>query len=100
MSQKSMAEACPFARSLDQPWKISKDEALAVDADDAQLRRQCRERVIRDLGPCSGDGGKEGRFAGIGETEEANVGDKLQPQPDPALLARLAGVGVARGAIG
>src|SRR4029079_5066624 len=35
-----------------------------------------------------------------GQADEAGIGDQFQPQPDPALFTLLAGIGVARRAIG
>ena len=55
------------------------------------------EGIVGDLRLGGGDGGEQGRLAGIGQADEAGIGDQLQPQPQPALLALLAGIG-ARGA--
>src|SRR5262249_16621717 len=38
--------------------------------------------------------------SGVGEAHEACVGDQLEAQPDPALLAGPAGIGAARRAVG
>jgi hypothetical protein len=38
--------------------------------------------------------------AGVRQPDQAGVGDQLEPQPDPALLAGLAGIGAARRAVG
>ena len=46
------------------------------------------------------DGRQEGRLAGIGQADEPGIGDQLQAQPDPALLALEARIGAARGAVG
>ena len=60
---------------------------------------QGRERIVGDLGPRGRRRREEGRLAGVGQAGQADVGDQLQPQPDPHLLAFLAGVGVARGLV-
>ena len=43
---------------------------------------------------------RKGGLAGVRQPDEAGVGDELQPEPDPAFVARLAGIGVARRAVG
>ena len=58
------------------------------------------ERIIGDLRLGGGDGGEEGRFAGVRQTDEAGVGNELEPQKKRALDAGLAGIGPARGAVG
>ncbi len=58
------------------------------------------EGIVGDLRLGGGDRGEEGRLAGIGQADQPGIGDQLQPQPDPALLACLAGIGAARRAVG
>ena len=58
------------------------------------------ERIVGDLRPRGRHGGEEGRLAGVGQADQPGIGDQLQPQPDPALLARPALVGAARRAVG
>ncbi len=58
------------------------------------------EGIVGDLRLGGGDGGQQGRLAGVGQADEADVGDQLQAQPDPQLLAGPAGFGVARRAVG
>src|SRR5438093_561522 len=100
MSEKAVAEALAFMRALDQPGNVGEHEFAALRTHDAELRMQRRERIIGDLRLGRADDGEEGRLAGIGQTDEAGVRNQLQPQPDPALLAFLAGIGVARRAVG
>ena len=68
--------------------------------DHAEIGMQRRERIIGDLRLRRGDGGQEGRLAGIGQADQAGIGDQLQPQPDPALHALEAGIGAARRLVG
>ena len=100
MAEEMIAEAEALMGALDQPGNIGEHEFAAVAGDDAELRMQGREGIVGDLRLGGGDRGEEGRFAGVGQTDEAGVGDELQPQPDRALLARLAGIGAARRLIG
>ena len=58
------------------------------------------EGIVGDLRLCSADCGEESGFSGIRQANKSRVGNQLQAQADGALLARLAGIGVARGAIG
>ena len=100
MAEEAVAEPGALARALDQPRQIGEHELLAMRLDHAELRAQRGEGVIGDLGPGARDGGEEGRLAGIGQPHQPGIGDQLQAQPDPALLAGPAGVGAARRAVG
>ena len=66
----------------------------------AELRLQGGEGIVGDLRPGARDRGEQGRFAGIGQADQPGIGDQLQAQPDPALLAGPALVGAARRAVG
>ena len=68
----------------------------AVDVDHAEVGVQGGEGIVGDLRPGVAVGGEEGRLAGVRQADQADVGDQLQPQPERALVALLAGVGVAR----
>ena len=50
------------------------------------------EGIVGDLRLGRRDGREEGRLAGIGQADEAGIGDQLQAQDQPALLAFLAGL--------
>ena len=58
------------------------------------------EGIVGDLRPRGGDRGEQRRLAGVGQADEADVGDQFQAQDDRALDAGLAGVGAARRAVG
>ena len=55
-----------------------------------------REGIIGDLGLGRRDGREKVDLAGIGQADEPGIGDQLQAQPDPALLALEARIGMAR----
>ena len=74
--------------------------AVAGQFDDAELRLERGEGVVGDLGPGRGDRAEQRALAGVGHADEADVGDELQFQPEPAFLALGAGLGVARGLVG
>ncbi len=46
-----------------------------------------RERIVRDLGGGAGDGGEERGLTGVGETDQADVGDELELEAQLALFA-------------
>ena len=100
MAEEAVPEAGALVGALDQAGNVGEHEFAARRApDDAELGRERGERIIGDLGLGARDGGEEGRLAGIGQADEAGIGDQLQPQPNPALLAGPAGLatGAARG---
>ena len=99
MAEEAVADAGAFGRALDQPGNVGEDELAPLVADDAELRAERRERIVADLGGGVGDRVEEGRLAGVGQADQADVGEQLQAQPDPHLLARPAGcrAGAGRG---
>ena len=66
----------------------------------AQLGDQSGKGIIANFRARIGDLVDEGRFASIGQAQQANICEKFQPQPDPHFLPRLAGLVLARGAVG
>ena len=100
VAEEAVAEADAFMRAFDQAGQIGEHEFALVDAHDAELRMQRGERIVGDLRLGGADRGEEGGLAGIGQADQAGVGDQLQPQPDGALLAGLAGIGAARRLVG
>ena len=65
-----------------------------------KLGVQRGEGVVADLRPRLGDAGEEGGLPGIGQADQADIGDQLEAQPQPHLLPRPAGVGAARRLVG
>ena len=100
MAEKAVAETEALVGAFDQARNIRQHEFAAVDRDDAELRMQRGEGIIGDFRLGGADGGEEGRLAGIRQADQAGIGDEFQPQPDGALVARLARIGVARRAVG
>jgi len=58
------------------------------------------ERVVGDLGTGRGDGANEGGFAGIGKSEQSNIGKHLQLELERAMLAGFPGRRFAGRAVG
>ena len=90
----------PSAAPSIRPGMSATHELAALVADDAELGTERGEGIVADLGLGVGDGVDEGRLAGIGQADQADVGEQLEPQPDPHFLARPAGAVLARGAVG
>src|SRR5258705_353429 len=76
-----------FGGAFDQARNIGQHEFAAVDLDHAELRRQRGERIVGDLGSCCAGRGQKRRLAGVRQADQACIGDQLEAQPDPALLA-------------
>ena len=99
MAEEAVADAGALGRALDQAGNVGEHELAALVADDAELRAERRERIVADLGRGVGDRVEEGRLAGVGKPDQADVGEQLQAQPHPHLLARhrRSGAGAERG---
>ncbi len=87
VTQEPIAEALAVVSALDQARKIGKDKAVQVELHDAELRYESGEGIVRNARAGSGDPGKKSRFPGVGQTDDSHVGDHLQLEPDPALIA-------------
>ncbi len=99
MAEKAVAEADALVRALDQAGNVGEHEIAFVDAHHAEAGMQRGEGIVGDLRPRGGDRGEEGRLAGVGQADEAGVGDQLQAQ-DTACARSPAGRdwrGAARG---
>src|SRR5215204_3457195 len=99
VAEEAVADTGAFVRALDQAGNVGEHELAFIDARDAQLRVQRGERIIRDLRLGGADGSEQCRLAGVRQSDDAGVGDQLEPQPDRALLSGLAGIGVTRRAV-
>ena len=100
MAEEAVAEAGALMGALDQPGDVGQHEFAIASAHDAELRGEGGEGIVGDLRLGPADGGQQGRFAGIGQADQPGIGDQLQPQPDPALLAGPAGAVLARRPVG
>ena len=81
-----MAEAGTLAGALDQPRDVRDDELALVAFEHAEHRRERRERIVGDLRRGAGQAREQRGLAGVGEADEADVGEQLQRELDPALL--------------
>ena len=97
MPQKIVAEPCPLRRALNDAGDVGHDEGNAlVDIHDAEIRKQSRKMIVRDLGMRLADNGKQRGFADIRKSDQTDVGQKLELERDVVALSRQAGLGEAR----
>ena len=97
MAEELVAEALALAGPLDQARDVGDDEfGAGVEPHDAEVGLEGGERVVGDLGLGRGDGGDQRRLADVREPHEGHIGDQLQLEPQPALLAHLALLGERR----
>ena len=80
---------CPPSRSC----------AASPTRDDAEVRIQRRERIVGDLRPRGRNRADQRRFAGVGQAQQADVGDHLELEPSSRALARQARAALARRAV-
>ena len=101
VAQELMPESVPAVRAGNEPWDIGHNEAAIVaEGDDTQVRLQRGERVVGNLGACRRDARDECRLAGIGEPDDADVGEQLQLQPQETFGSRRARLGPSWCAVG
>ena len=100
MAEEAVAEAMTLMRALDQARNIGEHEFAPVAAHHAEPRMQGGEGVIGDLRLRRRHDREESRFPGVRQADEPGIRDELQPQENHHLLARLAGIGSSRRAVG
>src|SRR4051812_14724629 len=100
MTEEAVADPCSLVRAFDQPGNIGEHELAALVAYDAEVWMQRGERILGDLRLGGGDERKQRRLAGVGQADDADIGDQLQPEPYPPLLALEARIGAARRTVG
>src|SRR5947209_8312344 len=95
MAQKFMAEANTLRSSLDETGDIGQHKAHLVtapwlpDGHNTQVRRECGEGIVGNLGVCGGHDGEQGRFTSVGVADKANIGDQAQFEGEPVFLTWL-----------
>ncbi len=91
-----MAEPSTLARPLHQARDVGHDEPIGVAPGHAQVRRERRERVIRDLRLGGGQTRQQGGLPRVGEPHEPDVGHRPELDVQGLLLAPLPRLGRAR----
>ena len=101
VAQEPVAEPRPFGSAFYEPRHVGKDKASAVSkVHHAKVRIDRRKRIIGDLRVGIGDAGQKRRFAGIRETDQADVRNQLQFQSGIELHGRLAGFRILGSLVG
>ncbi len=95
-----MAETNAFRCPLDKARNVGKHKLPLANGDNPKLGNQCRERIVRNFRFRTACDAEKGGLSGIGKPDQPNIGDQLQPQPDPAFFSRPAGFEFTRGTIG
>jgi hypothetical protein len=99
VAQERVAQPGAARRALDETRHVRDRRSPLVvlaEVEDSEIRLEGRERVVGDLRVSRGHGREERRLAGVRQTDEPDVGDEPQFQPEPALLAGQALLGVLR----
>src|SRR6478609_11023756 len=101
MAEEAMTEPQPLVRAFDQPWHIRGHErSIAGQADDAEVWRERGERVVGDLRLRRRNARNDRRLAGVGEADDANVGEELELQPEIFFFTGQARLRASRRAVG
>ena len=101
VAEEFVAQAVAFVGPLDEAGDVGHDEGpIGSGVDRPQVGVLGREGVVGDLGMGARDPRQQGRFARVGQAHEPDVGDDLQLEGDPPLLARDAFFVLSGGAIG
>ena len=96
MRKELVPQADTLARSLDQSRHVGDDQLPAVGRlDRAEVRRERREWILRDLRPCVRDARQERRLPRVGQSDERRIGKQLQAQLNRAFFPRHADLGEA-----
>ena len=74
--------------------------AKTTQLDHAKVRSAGGERIGGYFRPGGAESGYQGAFAGVGHSNQSDVRNQLQFQPQPALLAGLTLGGICRGLVG
>src|SRR2546429_48183 len=99
--QELVTEAPALRRSRDEARQVGDHErALVVHADDAERWRERREGVVGDLGLGRRHPRHEGGLAGVGEPDDADVGEELELEVKPPLRAGPSEVSAPRRPVG
>jgi len=92
MPQESVTESPPLMCALHQSRNVGQDKFKTIHGDHSQIRMKRGEWIFRDLWPRIRCRGQQGRLSGIGQTQQPDVGDQLQSQPNGSLNALLSQV--------
>src|SRR6266478_1264638 len=97
MAEKANTQACAQVRSFDQAGKIGDHKRAAqlgavsasatVSVNNTQIRFQRGKGIVRNFRARRGDYGNQSGLAGIGKSDQADIGQEFQLQTDMVLFA-------------
>jgi len=107
MTQETDAEAGAFVRAFDQAGQVGNDEGAAdivaffagaaagrlrhaIGADNTEIRLERGERIICNFWTRRGNDGNQRGLAGIWKTDQANISEQFQFEPQMAFFAGIA----------
>jgi hypothetical protein len=76
--EERVAESGAAAGALDQARYVRYHEAVLTRLHHTEVRNECGERVVGDLGPRGAHVGDQRRLPHAGEADERGVGEQLQ----------------------
>ncbi len=87
VAQEAVTETRSGVGPLDQAGNIGHHEGLVfTEVDDTEVWFEGCERIVGNLWTRGGDARDEGRFAGIGQTDQPHIGNQLQFENEEAFL--------------
>ncbi len=87
VGEELVPEAGAGGGALDQPGNVGEDGLAILAVDHPERRRDRRERVVGDLRRRPGQPPEQRGLAGVGQADQAGVGEQLEAELDPVLLA-------------
>ena len=100
VGQELVAEAGAGARPLDQPGDVGDHELAILGIERPQRRFERRERVVGHLRMRPGQSRQQRRLARVGQADQTDVGEQLQPERHPRPVAGEPALGEPRGLVG
>ena len=101
MAQEPQAQPLALVCALYDAGDVGNHKrAVVAVAHNAQTGFQGGECIVGNLGMGGAECGHQGRFAGIGETHQPDIGHNLELHNHPALFAGFAGLGIAGRLVG
>ncbi len=88
------------APSISPGTSATTKRTVVAQTHDAEIRRQRRERVVGDLRLRRRNPRDQRALAGVRKTDQADIGEQLQPQPQRARFTSPPGLDAARRAVG
>ena len=96
VGEELVAEPGALGRAFDQARDVGDDRLPVLALDRPQDRRDRREGVVGDLRRRPRQPAQQRGLAGVGQPDQADVGEQLQPQLDPVRFAAWSLLGEAR----